>query len=154
MKKKIITILLILNIILFTNKTTSFAFIPIWETIDDTTEVNSESIDAGNFLNIESESAILVEQTTGDVLYEKNSHEKLRPASVTKIMTLLIIMEALDRGDISLETLIPCSEKAESMGGSQIWLNAKESLSVHDMLKAICVVSANDCTVALAEYIE
>ena len=153
MKKKIITILLILNIILFTNKTTSFAFIPIWETIDDTTEVNSESIDAGNFLNIESESAILVEQTTGEVLYEKNSHEKLRPASVTKIMTLLIIMEALDRGDISLETLIPCSEKAESMGGSQIWLNAKESLSVHDMLKAICVVSANDCTVALAEYI-
>lgn len=62
-------------------------------------------------------------------------------------------MEALDRGDITLETMIPCSEKASSMGGSQIWLDTKESLTVHEMLKAICVVSANDCTVAMAEFL-
>lgn len=89
----------------------------------------------------------------GKVLYEKNSHEQLRPASVTKVMTILLIMEALDRGDITLETPIPCSENASSMGGSQIWLDTTETLTVHEMLKAICVVSANDCTMALAEYL-
>lgn len=68
-------------------------------------------------------------------------------------MTILLIMEALDRGDITLETMIPCSEKASSMGGPQIWLDTKESLTVHEMLKAICVVSANDCTVAMAEFL-
>ena len=68
-------------------------------------------------------------------------------------MSLLLIMEALDRGDITLETQIPCSETASSMGGSQIWLDSTETLSVNDMLKAICVVSANDCTVAMAEYL-
>ena len=68
-------------------------------------------------------------------------------------MSILLIMEALDRGDISLETQIPCSENASSMGGSQIWLDSTETLSVEEMLKAICVVSANDCTVAMAEYL-
>ena len=89
----------------------------------------------------------------GEVLFEKNSHEQLRPASVTKVMSILLIMEALDRGDITLETQVPCSEKASSMGGSQIWLDSTETLSVNEMLKAICVVSANDCTVAMAEYL-
>ena len=89
----------------------------------------------------------------GKILYEKNSHDKLRPASVTKVMSLLLIMEALDRGDITLETKIPCSENASSMGGSQIWLDSTEELTVNEMLKAICVVSANDCTVAMAEYL-
>lgn len=89
----------------------------------------------------------------GEILYEKNSHDKLRPASVTKVMSILLIMEALDRGDITLETQIPCSEKASSMGGSQIWLDSTETLTVNEMLKAICVVSANDCTVAMAEYL-
>lgn len=68
-------------------------------------------------------------------------------------MSILLIMEALDRGDITLDTQIPCSENAASMGGSQIWLNTSETLSVDEMLKAICVVSANDCTVAIAEYL-
>lgn len=68
-------------------------------------------------------------------------------------MSILLIMEALDRGDITLDTQIPCSENAASMGGSQIWLNTSETLSVDEMLKAICVVSANDCTVAMAEYL-
>ena len=81
-------------------------------------------------------------------------HEQLRPASVTKVMTILLIMEAIDSGKISYDTQIPCSENASSMGGSQIWLDTTETLSVNDMLKAICVVSANDCTVAMAEYLE
>jgi len=107
----------------------------------------------GNFLNITSGSATLIEQSTGQILYEHNSHEQLRPASVTKVMTILLIMEALDNGTISLEDNVPCSEKASSMGGSQIWLDTSETLTVHEMLKAICVVSANDCCVAMAEFL-
>ena len=108
---------------------------------------------SGNFLGITSGSAILMDQRTGQVLYEYNSHEKLRPASVTKIMTILLIMEALDSGKISLDTPIPCSQNASSMGGSQIWLDTSENLTVDEMLKAICVVSANDCSMAMAEYL-
>ena len=73
-------------------------------------------------------------------------HEQLRPASVTKVMSLLLIMEALDSGQITLEDKVPCSETAAGMGGSQIWLEVGEELTVDEMLKAICVVSANDCT--------
>lgn len=134
--------------------TSSFAFystIPVWYDGEEITEASSESND--NFLNLESESAILIESTTGQILYEKNSHEILRPASVTKIMSILLIMEALDRGDITLDTQIPCSEAASSMGGSQIWLDTAETLTVDEMLKAICVVSANDCTYAMAEFL-
>ena len=94
-----------------------------------------------------------MEQESGTILYEHNSHEQLRPASVTKVMTILLIMEAIDNGVISLEDNVPCSEKASSMGGSQIWLDTTETLTVHEMLKAICVVSANDCCVAMSEYI-
>jgi D-alanyl-D-alanine carboxypeptidase (penicillin-binding protein 5/6) len=80
-------------------------------------------------------------------------HEKLRPASVTKVMSLLLIMEAIDSGRITYTDKVPCTETAASMGGSQIWLDVKEELTVDEMLKAICVVSANDCTVAMAEYL-
>ena len=80
-------------------------------------------------------------------------HEKLRPASVTKIMSLLLIMEALDSNKISLSDKVPCTEDAHKMGGSQIWLDPNEELTVDEMLKAICVVSANDCVVAMAEYL-
>ena len=111
------------------------------------------NVEDNNSLNLESGSAILIEQTTGKVLYSHNSHEKLRPASVTKVMSILLIMEAIDSGKITLDTQIPCSENAHSMGGSQIWLDTTESLTVKDMLKSICVVSANDCTVAMAEYL-
>ena len=104
-------------------------------------------------LQLESGSAILIEQSTGQVLYEHNSHEQLRPASVTKLMSILLIMEALHNGIISLEDTVPCSSNARSMGGSQIWLNENEQLTVNEMLKAICVVSANDCTVAMAEFL-
>ncbi len=116
------------------------------------TPVNSDSSNSDS-LNLESESAVLIEQATGQVLYEHNMHEKLRPASVTKVMSILLIMEALDSGQISLTDQVPCSENASSMGGSQIWLDPRETLTVDDMLKAICVASANDCVVAMAEYI-
>ena len=81
-------------------------------------------------------------------------HEKLRPASVTKVMSLLLIMEAIDSGRISYSDMVPCTEDAAAMGGSQIWIDVRESLSVSDMIKAICVVSANDCVVAMADYLE
>lgn len=140
---------------LFLILTTSFSYgytsLTIWNNIENTEEVSNNSLE--NYINLESESAILIESTTGQIIFEKDIHKKLRPASVTKIMSLLLIMEALERGDISLETQIPCSENASSMGGSQIWLDSTETLSVEEMLKAICVVSANDCTVAMAEYL-
>lgn len=107
----------------------------------------------GNFLNLEAGSAILIEQNSGKILYEHNSHEQLRPASVTKVMSILLIMEALDSGKITLTDQVPCSENASNMGGSQIWLNETETLTVEEMLKAICVVSANDCVVAMAEFL-
>lgn len=129
----------------------SYYGIPIWTDDIGTTEVNAEAAD--NFLNIESESAILIEQTTGKILFEKNSHEKLRPASITKVMTILLIMESIENGELTMQDKVSCSEKASQMGGSQIWLDTTESLTVEEMLKAICVVSANDCAVAMAEHI-
>ncbi len=116
-------------------------------------EEKAEDNKSSNSLNLESEGAILIEQKTGQVLYEHNAHEKLRPASVTKVMSILLIMEALDSGQISLEDKVPCTEDAAGMGGSQIWLEVGEELTVDEMLKAICVVSANDCTVAMADYL-
>ena len=106
-----------------------------------------------NSLNLESGAAVLIEQSTGQVLYSHNMHEKLRPASVTKVMSILLIMEQIDKGTLSYSDRVGCSETARSMGGSQIWLDTTETLSVDEMLKAICVVSANDCVVAMAEHI-
>ena len=106
-------------------------------------ETNSEISD-DNFLNLECGSAILIEQETGKVLYAHNIHEQLYPASVTKVMSILLIMEAIDSGKINLTDEVPCSENAASMGGSQIWLDPRETLTVDEMLKAICVNSAND----------
>ncbi len=114
---------------------------------------NEEKQNSSNTLNLESPSAILIEQSTGQVLYEHNCHEPLRPASVTKVMSILLIMEAIDEGKITLNDSVPCSENSASMGGSQIWLDPRETLTVDQMLKAICVASANDCVVAMAEYL-
>lgn len=98
-------------------------------------------------------SAILIEQSTGRVLFEKNADEQLPPASITKVMTLLLVMEALDSGQIALGDMVTCSEHAQSMGGSQIWFKAGEQLSVDDLLKAAAISSANDASVALAEHV-
>lgn len=97
--------------------------------------------------------AVLMEKETGTILYEQNSHDKLEPASVTKIMTLLLVMEAVDSGRISLDQTVTISAHAVSMGGSQIWLKEGEQMTVHDLLKAVAVVSANDGAVALAELV-
>ena len=115
------------------------------------TLTNTTSV--GTDLNLECGGAVLIEQNSGRVLYDHNMHQKLRPASVTKVMSLLLIMEAIDSGRLSYTDKIPCTEEAASMGGSQIWLDVREELTVDEMLKAICVVSANDCTVAMAEYL-
>ena len=104
-------------------------------------------------LEISAPSAVLMEKETGTVLYEKDAHAKLEPASVTKVMTLLLTMEAIDAGQLGYDTVITASAHACSMGGSQIWLEENEQMTVDDMLKAMCVVSANDCAVALAEAV-
>ncbi len=122
-------------------------------TTDVSSSISENSTTIDNSLNLECESAILIEQSTGKVLYSHNEHEQLRPASVTKIMSILLIMEAVDNGQISLTDSIPCTENAASMGGSQIWLDPRETLTVDEMLKAICVASANDCVVAMAEFL-
>ena len=98
-------------------------------------------------------SALLMDVATGTVLYEKNSHEALAPASVTKVMTMLLIMEAIDSGRIGWEDMVTASETAAAKGGSQIYLKAGEQMSVSDMLKSIAVSSANDCACAMAEHI-
>lgn len=104
-------------------------------------------------LRISSPCAILIEKTTGTIIYEKNAHESGAPASVTKVMTLLLIAEAVDSGLLTLDTMVTGSARAASMGGSQVWLEEGEQLSVSDMIKCIAVVSANDCAVAMAEQI-
>ena len=104
-------------------------------------------------LDVVSKSAILMDASTGKVLYEKNCHEKLPPASVTKVMTLLLICEALEDGKIKEDDDVQISETAASMGGSQIFLEPGEIQKVDTLVKSIAVASANDACVAMAEYI-
>lgn len=104
-------------------------------------------------LELNSTSACLMEASTGKILYEINADEKLEPASVTKIMSLILVFEAMDEGRFNLETLVSGSDHASSMGGSQIWLEPGETMTVNEMLKAVVVASANDCTVALGELV-
>ncbi|MBR1497817.1 MAG: D-alanyl-D-alanine carboxypeptidase [Oscillospiraceae bacterium] len=103
-------------------------------------------------LDVPVPSALLMERSTGEILYEKNAYEHLAPASVTKVMTMLLVAEAVDSGTLSLEDTVTASARAASMGGSQIWLEEGERMSVGEMLKCVAVVSANDCCVALAEH--
>lgn len=167
MERKILTLLTIslltFNMCFYTvSYSESINLVQTWSPISSNEESNvssdltnspssslfaSANTECNNPLNLTSGGAILIDQNSGEVLYNYNMHEKLRPASVTKVMTILLIMEALDSGKISLTDKIPCSENASKMGGSQIWLDTKEELTVDEMLKAICVVSANDCTV-------
>ena len=103
--------------------------------------------------NFQSASQILMEPITGEILYANNENEKLLPASVTKVMTLLLVMERIDSGMLKYDDMVTCSANASGMGGSQIWFKEGEQLTVDEALKAICVVSANDVTVAMAELI-
>ena len=104
-------------------------------------------------LDVAGKSAVLMDAATGTILYEKNAHEKLHPASVTKVMTMLLIMEAIDSGRISWNDTVTASEAAAAKGGSQIYLKVGETMTVTDMLKSIAVSSANDCACAMAEHI-
>lgn len=130
MRKKIIAVFMIVNIAFF-------------------------NLTYGNEQNFEltSKSAILIEQNTGSVLYEKNVHEKLAPASVTKIMTLLLIYEGVAKGNFNWDDLVTISKNAQDMGGSQVYLEEGETQKVSELTKAIIISSANDGAVAMSEFI-
>ena len=164
MKKTILSAYLIIVCLIFMGTNSIATNMYTWSitqetssNLEEATAVSSTiangSDETGNTLGLQSGSAILIEQTTGQVLYGYNVHEQLRPASVTKIMSILLIMEQIELGKLDYTTKISCSSNAASMGGSQIWLSTSETLSVDEMLKAICVVSANDCVMAMAEHI-
>lgn len=138
--KKHYAILMLIAVLLFSNFNSVFAF-------DD------QNLSGSIPFDVNAKSAILMDSDTGTVLYEKNIHERLAPASVTKIMTLYLIMEAIDSGKIKLDDMVRVSEYASSMGGSQVYLAPGEEMSVEDLIKAIAIASANDAAVALAEYI-
>ena len=111
------------------------------------------SLTLGVDFDLEAKSALLMEASTGEVIYKNNSHQKLPPASITKIMTMLLTMEALEEGKIDLSDKVVTSDRAAEMGGSQIWLEPGEEMRVEDLLKAVAIVSANDASVALAEHV-
>ena len=113
--------------------------------------VFSEEVQTG--VDISSQSAILMEKSTGQILYEKNSHEKLPPASITKIMTILLIYENQKNGKFSLDDTVTVSDHAASMGGSQVFLEPNEQQTAAELTKCIVIASANDAAVAMAEFI-
>ena len=104
-------------------------------------------------LPVQAKATLLMEKETGQVLFAQNEHEKLEPASVTKIMTLLLTMEAIERGELHYEDVVTVSANAASMGGSQVYLSEGEQITVEELLKAVCVASGNDAAVALAEEV-
>ena len=122
---------------------------PISENLSLTSDMGVED----GALKLNCQSAILMEATTGTILYIQNADEALPPASVTKIMTLLLVMEAIDNGKLKLTDTVTVSEYAASMGGSQVYLKVGEQMSVNDMLKSVIIASANDAAVALAEHL-
>lgn len=115
--------------------------------------VETATIPMASVPEIKAKSAILIEASTGDIIYKKDEDLKLPPASITKIMTMLLIIEAIENKKVSFYDKVTASEHAASMGGSQIWLEVGETMTVHDLLKAVAVGSANDASVALAEHI-
>ena len=126
----------------------------VWIVVAVALLVGSLPLQAGAVaLDVAGKSALLMDVATGQVIYEKNAHEPLPPASVTKVMTMLLIMEAIDSGKIGWEDTVITSESAAAKGGSQIYLKVGESMSVSDMVKSIAVSSANDCACAMAEHL-
>ena len=129
-----------------------FASSYIYELIKSS-DVSSIATNANPSFTFESQAQVLMEPETGNIIYANNAEEKMLPASVTKLMTLLLLMEKIDSGALNYSDTITCSENASQMGGSQIWFEEGETLTVDEALKAICIVSANDVTVAVAEKI-
>lgn len=144
MKKILIILLLLINMCFFKN----FVYASVTERVD-------KELDTATSLDLakNATSAIMIESSTGEVIFKKNENEKRPPASMTKMMSMLLIMEALEKGNITLEEEVTTSAYASSMGGSQIFLKVGEKMSINDMLKGIAIGSANDATVALAERI-
>lgn len=154
--RKILSLFLILTFILSVSVSAKSVTVSSECDISDLEVPLSEAVEAaavGTTLEIKAKSAVLLEPNTGKILYEQNADEKLPPASITKIMSLLLVMEALERGDFDLETTVTASEHACSMGGSQIWLEPGETMSVDDLLRATVIASANDACTALGELI-
>jgi len=111
----------------------------------------ANSSNSGPALAQNAVSAVVIDAESGTVIFEKNSHQKLPPASITKVMTMLLVMEAIDQGKLKLTDMVTTSERAASMGGSQIFLEVGEQMSVEEMLKGVAMASGNDASVALAE---
>ncbi len=115
--------------------------------------VEAQQLSAAPSIPISAESALLMESTSGKILFEKNPDKPLPPASITKIMTMLLVMEKIDQGKAGFSDMVVASERAMRMGGSQIWLEVGEEMSLEDLMKSIAIVSANDASVAVAEHI-
>lgn len=124
------------------------------ETVDKDSSDTSSTTDKSADLEVSAPSVLLMEASTGTIIYEKNSEEKLRPASITKIMTLILIFDALKKGNISLDDEVTVSEYAASMGGSQVFLEPGETQTVDTLIKCIAIASANDACVTMAEFID
>lgn len=140
---------------IFASASDTWWFAPILEaqmTMDREQENGDDGV-IRDSLKLDCKSAILIEANTGKVLYEQNPDEALPPASVTKIMTLLLVMEAIEQGKIGLDDQVSVSERAAGMGGSQIFLEVGETMSVEDMIKSVVIASANDAACALAEQV-
>lgn len=155
-KNKVVNICVVLVIIAIMFQTCSAiiaAELPTFAVVDTYKKEESSVSTVAPSFSFKSKSQILMEPITKKILYENNADEHLSPASVTKVMTLLLIMEAIDSGKISYTDKVTCSNKAQSLGGSQIWFKEGEKLSVEEAIKCISVVSANDVSVAMAELL-
>ena len=154
--KKIISFLLIFSLLIPTALAYSESeILDVCDSaaIDPDSFLTQQAVLTGSDISIEAPCAILMEKQTGTVIYEKNADEQMSPASVTKIMTILLIVEAIENNKISLDDMVSVSTHAASMGGSQVYLKEGEQMSVHEMLKSIVVSSANDAAVAMSEFI-
>lgn len=154
MKKRTVTILLCLALVLF-SVLRAYAETESAETVPAENQPAMQAITPAGTrdFDLPCQAAILVDEDSGTVLYEKNADEQRPIASITKVMALLLTFQALEEGKIHLDDVVPVSEHAYSMGGSQIWLEPGEQMTLNDMLKAICVSSANDAAVAVAEFV-
>ena len=147
MFKKIISALLTLTLC-------SFWVTPVFADGNPEEVISDEVIPtAADVADIPAKSALLMDASSGRILFEKNADEPMAPASITKIMTLLLVFEAMEEGKLSYSDMVTCSENANSMGGTQIWLEVGEQMSAEDLIKATAINSANDAAMALAEHV-
>lgn len=146
MRKKLITVITIIVCMLFPGTVfADYSENPVMQS--DDIEITTTAVP------VKSKAVVLMDGINGNVLYKQNEREKRSPASITKVMTLLLVMEAVDSGRIKLNEVVSCSDHAASMGGSQVWLEPGERMTVDDLIKATAVNSANDAAVALAEFV-